>query len=334
MRVRYPTSLEQDLAMNYSTRIFLLALTLIFPASQGFTDILEPNGLLSFEIADETGFIRRYDKSGTCTDEIELSEIPDGQSLVVVDGRIFIGGDGGVPANIGNRYVFEVSPENGAVTIAFEHLGFDFSAAFLSPGRTFGTILVHTQQFSGSVAVLQEYTLGGHFIEGFAPVGNLSVTTGIEFANERLFSISRNNFFNRLAVARFEADSLVLEDSFPVSSFFSPFTLLTLDDNQNEAYFVAGPPFFSVVTVFDLNSFLPVNEIELKGLAGGLFFLDGTKDSVIGDVNGDGLVNLLDVSPFVALLTSGNFQSEADINQDGEVDLLDVAPFVDLLTVG
>ena len=57
-------------------------------------------------------------------------------------------------------------------------------------------------------------------------------------------------------------------------------------------------------------------------------------DVLLGDVNLDGAVDLLDVAPFVELLTNGRFQVEADINQDGEVDLLDVAPFVDLLTGG
>lgn len=55
---------------------------------------------------------------------------------------------------------------------------------------------------------------------------------------------------------------------------------------------------------------------------------------ILGDVNQDGLVNLLDVNPFVTLLVGGGFSCEADINQDGAVDLLDVAPFIDLLNGG
>ena len=54
----------------------------------------------------------------------------------------------------------------------------------------------------------------------------------------------------------------------------------------------------------------------------------------VGDVNQDGSVDLLDVSPFVDLLIEGNFQCEADVTLDGTVDLLDVSPFVDLLTGG
>ena len=53
---------------------------------------------------------------------------------------------------------------------------------------------------------------------------------------------------------------------------------------------------------------------------------------LLGDLNGDGVVNLLDVAPFVNLITNGIFQEQGDINQDGAVDLLDVAPFVALLT--
>lgn len=55
---------------------------------------------------------------------------------------------------------------------------------------------------------------------------------------------------------------------------------------------------------------------------------------LLGDVNLDGVVNLLDVAPFVTLITNTIFQAEADINQDEVVNLLDVAPFVDIITGG
>ena len=53
-----------------------------------------------------------------------------------------------------------------------------------------------------------------------------------------------------------------------------------------------------------------------------------------GDVNGDGSVNLLDVGPFVSLLSNNQYQPEADVNCDGVLNLLDVGPFVDLLSGG
>jgi hypothetical protein len=53
-----------------------------------------------------------------------------------------------------------------------------------------------------------------------------------------------------------------------------------------------------------------------------------TAGSLLGDVNLDGLVNGLDVDPFVEVLLSGPNQAEADMNGDGEVNGLDVDPFV------
>ncbi|MEM9412323.1 MAG: dockerin type I domain-containing protein, partial [Planctomycetota bacterium] len=51
----------------------------------------------------------------------------------------------------------------------------------------------------------------------------------------------------------------------------------------------------------------------------------------LGDVNQDGKISLLDISPFVAAITDEVFLAEADMNCDGAVDLLDVRLFVDNL---
>ncbi len=59
--------------------------------------------------------------------------------------------------------------------------------------------------------------------------------------------------------------------------------------------------------------------------------VDCMAGTLLGDVNLDGAVNLLDVAPFVDLISNSEFQLEADINMDGNVDLLDVGPFIDLL---
>ena len=52
----------------------------------------------------------------------------------------------------------------------------------------------------------------------------------------------------------------------------------------------------------------------------------------LGDVNRDGVVDFLDIAPFIALLTAGDFQDEADTNGDDTVDFLDISPFIALLT--
>ena len=65
--------------------------------------------------------------------------------------------------------------------------------------------------------------------------------------------------------------------------------------------------------------------------APGAYIIRLDRQVLHGDVNGDGSINLLDVTPFVELLSSGAYQPEADINKDGLVNLLDVGPFIDLL---
>lgn len=52
---------------------------------------------------------------------------------------------------------------------------------------------------------------------------------------------------------------------------------------------------------------------------------------LLGDVNCDGVVNLLDVQPFIDVLSSGVYLDRADINQDGVVNLLDVQGFIQIL---
>ena len=54
----------------------------------------------------------------------------------------------------------------------------------------------------------------------------------------------------------------------------------------------------------------------------------GDGGTVLGDVNLDGIVNGLDVDPFVDVLLNGPFQGGADMNADGVVNGLDVDPFV------
>ena len=51
-----------------------------------------------------------------------------------------------------------------------------------------------------------------------------------------------------------------------------------------------------------------------------------------GDVNCDGMVDFLDIAPFIVAVTNGMNDPKADINLDSSVDFLDVNPFIGLLT--
>ena len=85
-----------------------------------------------------------------------------------------------------------------------------------------------------------------------------------------------------------------------------------------------GTPFefdLNSTTNFFEDSFAPDATLTVT-LSGGL----------LGDVNKDGVVDFLDISPFISLLATGEFQDEADIDSSGTVDFLDISPFILLLS--
>ena len=53
---------------------------------------------------------------------------------------------------------------------------------------------------------------------------------------------------------------------------------------------------------------------------------------LLGDINQDGVVNFLDISPFISRLQTGIFLAEADIDGNGLVNFLDISPFISLLS--
>ena len=55
-------------------------------------------------------------------------------------------------------------------------------------------------------------------------------------------------------------------------------------------------------------------------------------ETLIGDVDLSGGVDFLDISPFIAILSSGAFQAEADCDGSGAVDFLDISPFIAILS--
>ena len=79
----------------------------------------------------------------------------------------------------------------------------------------------------------------------------------------------------------------------------------------------------SLSLVQNLTGFLP--DVDTQGLV-------TYSPSKIGDINGDGHIDFLDISPFIVLLTTGEYDHTADINADGAVDFLDISGFILLLS--
>lgn len=71
----------------------------------------------------------------------------------------------------------------------------------------------------------------------------------------------------------------------------------------------------------------------LRGPDDLLFFMQGTAAQTfdVGDVNCDGSINFLDITPFIAAIAAGTPNDKADINGDGVVNFLDIQGFIALL---
>ena len=57
---------------------------------------------------------------------------------------------------------------------------------------------------------------------------------------------------------------------------------------------------------------------------------DLIRGTLLGDVNDDGSLNLLDIDPFIEAIGNGGYDATADINRDGNLNLFDVYAFIDL----
>ena len=58
-----------------------------------------------------------------------------------------------------------------------------------------------------------------------------------------------------------------------------------------------------------------------------------SKIFLLGDSDQNGVVNMLDISPFILILSAGDYLVEADINQDGVVNFLDISLFIAILSL-
>ena len=102
---------------------------------------------------------------------------------------------------------------------------------------------------------------------------------------------------------------------------------------EGSTFSLANPATDPQQTVMGLDAAEPTNPLFGIGSIASLTFTRvNIPDYEVGDVNRDGLVNLLDVNPFVDALSSGTFQVEADANCDGNLNLLDVSAFIALLS--
>lgn len=109
---------------------------------------------------------------------------------------------------------------------------------------------------------------------------------------------------------------------------FPPFDFNSVNVTQLGAVITISSSFAFTDTV-DLGAGLVPVVVDVTLVASGE---TGIISDFLGDVNMDSAVNFLDIGPFIAILSAGEFEAQADIDQSGEVDFLDIAPFIAILS--
>ncbi|MDC2984489.1 dockerin type I domain-containing protein [Candidatus Marinimicrobia bacterium] len=132
-----------------------------------------------------------------------------------------------------------------------------------------------------------------------------------------------DDFFNTATTNNFCANSdlpLVLDigPDYPIRAQFSPYS-------EHKSLTVTGynGEFLGNVSVTSLNTTVKNQIIEI--------ITENYQDNILGDVNFDELVNVLDVVLVVNLVLSSTFQNYADINSDGFVNVLDVVQIINII---
>ena len=132
------------------------------------------------------------------------------------------------------------------------------------------------------------------------------------------------------------------DDNTSQEYFFENGSSVTVDDPMSANALLLDNGFQNfTIPIFETGSILTIEFIFTGNGPGEQVVLDNlvirgdSADTfMIGDVNCDGVVDLLDIGPFVDALINDVFDEKADINGDGADDLLDIADFVDLLISG
>ena len=60
-------------------------------------------------------------------------------------------------------------------------------------------------------------------------------------------------------------------------------------------------------------------------------YFDEVDDGIAGDINGDGILNILDIVSLVNLVLASEYEVAGDINLDGVLYILDIVSLVNLI---
>lgn len=154
------------------------------------------------------------------------------------------------------------------------------------------------------------------------------------------FSVDSNNAGEYVWSAVGTNDSLrLLVDGHEILHYDNLPAGLDRADGSTSIFLDTGRHDFEVFYVNTPGGDGPVLNIVLRGPEGitrtlngeFVYTVDSTALVLLGDCNQNGVVDFLDIAPFITVLTSASFLEQADCNRDGVVNFLDITPFIAIL---
>ena len=290
------------------------------------------------------------------------TSIPDGAVInlnggTIASGTNFSAADfpSGLTLNINEGIVeLDVEINNSTINIAGGQVALGASNLLEGVNNFDNTITVTGGDVGGFFQLRNSSTLelAGGTVESFGTLPNATATvTGGAFTlvdNNGELNISGGNFntfrtFWNSSVNLFGTDFAI--DGVPVNGLVigSAFEIVnrnvtlsgTLSDGSTFSNLLDST---TPVGALDFGPFDSLADLQaVPGFASSgstitVTLVQGVPLPVLGDVNLDGVVNFLDISPFISVLSGGPFQVEADIDENGVVNFLDISPFIAILS--
>ena len=156
--------------------------------------------------------------------------------------------------------------------------------------------------------------------------------------NDLIFDTTAGNIDLYIA-----ADDFVLDDLVQVINDVAVFGSRGPNPQLSRDIFIEAAGDLTIGSSFYGTFFAPNGDVTIETFsditgrvfAGGNVTLENVDIltvGLLGDANLDGAVNFGDIGPFISLLSSNVFLSEADCNQDGAVNFADIASFIEILS--
>ena len=179
-----------------------------------------------------------------------------------------------------------------------------------------GTIGEGFWALAGSAVNISGGTIGDFFSARMDSVVNISGCT-LSFEFEARAGSAVNLFGSDFVLDGVPLDSLTVDDAFTITD----------RDVALSGVFADGSAFSLL-----LNSDLSLGDFISPDATLTVTLVAPT--IIRGDCDLNGVVNFLDISPFISELASNSFFEQADCNEDGVVDFLDISAFIAILSSG